>query len=216
MAESPRYEGECKSKKQQIKKNRPTGMSSVRIWKPTNAQLLAAYGKRVPDVIAPRLKVLFVGINPGLYSGAVSHHFARPGNRFWPVLHKAGFTDRQLSPFEERELLKHGYGITNIVNQSTAAASELSRAVLEKGGRALKAKVRRYRPRVVAVLGLEAFRIAFGQPRACFGPQEERIGPSQLWVLPNPSGLNASYQLPALSRLFRKVRKAAECGKKTV
>lgn len=184
-------------------------MPSVRIWKPTKAQLLAAYGKRLPDVIAPRLKVLFVGINPGLYSGAVGHHFARPGNRFWPVLHKAGFTKRQLSSFEERELLKLGCGITNIVNQSTAAASELSRAELEKGGRRLKAKVRRYRPRVVAVLGLEAFRIAFGQPKARFGPQEERIGPSQLWVLPNPSGLNASYQLPALSRLFRKVRKEA-------
>lgn len=194
---------------------KPTGMPSVRILKPTKAELLAAYGKRIPDVIAPRLKVLFVGINPGLYSGAVSHHFARPGNRFWPALHKAGFTERQLSPFEERKLLKQGYGITNIVNKSTAAASELSRVELEKGGRRLKAKVRCYRPRVVAVLGLEAFRLAFGQPKARFGPQDERIGPSQLWVLPNPSGLNASYQLPALSRLFQKVRKAAECGEKT-
>jgi TDG/mug DNA glycosylase family protein len=193
-----------------MKKNRPTGLSSIKIWKPTKAQLLAAYGKRLPDVIAPRLKVLFVGINPGLYSGAVGHHFARPGNRFWPVLHKAGFTERQFSPFEERELLKRGYGITNIVKHSTAAASELSRIELEKGGRGLKAKVRRYRPRVVAVLGLEAFRIAFGQPKARFGPQEECIGSSRLWVLPNPSGLNASYQLPALSRFFRKVRKAAE------
>ena len=195
-----------------MKKNRP-GLPAIRIWKPTKAQLLAAYGKRLPDVIAPRLKVLFVGINPGLYSGAVGHHFARPGNRFWPVLHKAGFTERQLSPFEERELLKHGYGITNIVKHSTAAASELSRAELEKGGRNLKAKVRRYRPRVVAVLGLEAFRIAFKQPKAVFGPQEEHIGSSRLWVLPNPSGLNASYQIPVLSRLFRKVRKAAEFGK---
>jgi TDG/mug DNA glycosylase family protein len=199
-----------------MKKNRPEVLSSVNIWKPTKAQLLAAYGKRLPDVIALRLKVLFVGINPGLYSGAVGHHFARPGNRFWPALHRAGFTERQLSPFEERELLKRGYGITNIVNQSTAAASELSREELEKGGRRLKTKVRRFRPRVVAVLGLEAFRIAFGQPKARFGPQEERIGPSQLWVLPNPSGLNASYQLPALSRMFRKVREAAECRQKTV
>ena len=195
-----------------MKKNRPTELPSIKIWKPTKAQLLAAYGKRLPDVIAPRLNVLFVGINPGLYSGAVGHHFARPGNRFWPVLHKAGFTERQLSPFEERELLKHGYGITNIVKHSTAAASELSRVELEKGGRNLKAKVRRYRPRVVAVLGLEAFRIAFGQPKAVFGPQEEYIGSSRLWVLPNPSGLNASYQIPTLSRLFRKVRKAAERG----
>jgi TDG/mug DNA glycosylase family protein len=199
-----------------MKKNRPAGLPAIRIWKPTKAQLLAAHGKRLPDVISPRLKVLFVGINPGLYSGAVGHHFARPGNRFWPVLHKAGFTERQLSPFEERELLKHGYGITNIVKHSTAAASELSRGELELGGRNLKAKVRRYRPRVVAVLGLEAFRIAFGQPKAVFGPQEESIGSSRLWVLPNPSGLNASYQIPALSRFFRKVRKAAEYGKKTI
>jgi TDG/mug DNA glycosylase family protein len=196
-----------------LKKNRPAELPLIRIWKPTKAQLLAAYGKRVPDVIAPRLRVLFVGINPGLYSGAVGHHFARPGNRFWPVLHKAAFTERQLSPFEEKELLKQGYGITNIVKHSTAAASELSRAELEMGGRNLKAKVRRYRPRVVVVLGLEAFRISFGQPKAVFGPQEEHIGSSQLWVLPNPSGLNASYQIPALSRLFRKVRKAAEFGK---
>ena len=196
-----------------MKKNRSAGLPSIRIWKPTKAQLLAAYGKRLSDVIAPRLKVLFVGINPGLYSGAVGHHFARPGNRFWPVLHKAGFTERQLSPFEERELLKRGYGITNIVRHSTAAASELSRAELEKGGRTLRVKIRRYRPRVVVVLGIEAFRIAFGKPKAVFGRQEERIGPSRIWVLPNPSGLNASYQIPALSRLFRKVRKAAEFEK---
>jgi TDG/mug DNA glycosylase family protein len=199
-----------------MKKTRPTGLPSVQIWKPTKAQLLAAYGKRVPDVIAPRPKVLFVGINPGLYSGAVGHHFARPGNRFWPVLYKAGFTGRQLSPFEGGELLKYEYGITNIVRRSTAAASELSRMELEKGGRNLKAKIRRYRPCVVAVLGLDAFRIAFGRPKAHFGLQEERIGRSQLWVLPNPSGLNASYQLPALTRLFRKVRKVAECAAKEV
>jgi TDG/mug DNA glycosylase family protein len=199
-----------------MKKNQPAVLSSVNIWKPTKAQIRQAHGKSLPDVIALRLKVLFVGINPGLYSGAVGHHFARPGNRFWPALHRAGFTERQLSPFEERVLLKRGCGITNIVNQSTAAASELSREELEKGGRRLKAKVRRCRPCVVAVLGLEAFRIAFGQPKARFGPQEERIASSRLWVLPNPSGLNASYQLPALSKLFRKFRKAAEGVKKKV
>ena len=198
-----------------MKKNLSTELPSVNSWKPTKAQLRAADGKRLPDLIAPQLKVLFVGINPGLYSGAVGHHFARPGNRFWPVLHKAGFTERQFSPFEERELLKHGYGITNIVSRTTAAASELSREELEKGGRGLKAKIRRYRPRVVAVLGLEAFRTAFGQPKAGFGPQDERIGLSKLWVLPNPSGLNASYQVPALSRLFRKVRKAGNEKKLT-
>ncbi len=179
-------------------------------WKPTKAELLAAYGKSVPDIIAPGLKVLFVGINPGLYSGAVGHHFARPGNRFWPVLHKAGFTAQQLSPFEERDLLQHGYGITNIVNLSTAAADELDAKVLAKGGKRLAAKIKRYGPRIAAILGLQAYRIAFGQPRAGFGFQDVLIGSAQIWVLPNPSGLNASYQLPALTRMFRKVRIAAE------
>jgi TDG/mug DNA glycosylase family protein len=193
-----------------MKKNRAPVLLSVKATKPTKAQLLAAYGKPVPDVIAHHLRVLFVGINPGLYSGAVGHHFARPGNRFWPVLYKAGFTPRQLSPVEERELLKHGYGITNIVNRSTATAAELDRQELLAGGVRLKAKITRTRPRVVAILGIEAFRMAFGNPKAGFGPQEARIGPSQLWVLPNPSGLNASYQLPALTRMFRKVRLAAE------
>jgi TDG/mug DNA glycosylase family protein len=164
----------------------------------------------VPDVIAPRLKVLFVGINPGLYSGAVGHHFARPGNRFWPVLHKAKFTVQQLSPAEEQELLKHGYGISNIVNRSTAAAAELDPRELKAGGRRLAAKIKRYHPRVVAILGLAAFRVAFGQPKARFGPQEGRINASQIWLLPNPSGLNASYQIPELSRMFRKARIAAE------
>jgi TDG/mug DNA glycosylase family protein len=192
-----------------MKKNLTTGRPPFTEWKPSKARLLTAKGKRVPDLIAPGLKVLFVGINPGLYSGAVGHHFARPGNRFWPVLHRAGFTVRQFSPFEERELLKQGYGITNIVAKATAAASELGREELEKGGSVLRAKIRRYRPRVVAVLGLEAFRVAFGRPKARFGPQEEHIGLSRLWVLPNPSGLNASYQIPALSRLFRKARIAA-------
>jgi TDG/mug DNA glycosylase family protein len=156
------------------------------------------------------LRVLFVGINPGLYSAAVGHHFARPGNRFWPVLHAAGFTAQRLSPSEERDLLKHGYGITNIVNRSTATAAELDCEELKAGGLRLAAKIRRYRPRVTAILGLAAYRVAFGQTKAGFGLQEKRIGPSQLWILPNPSGLNASYQLPALSRMFRQVRITAE------
>jgi TDG/mug DNA glycosylase family protein len=178
--------------------------------KPTKEELLAAYGKRVPDVIGPRLKTLFVGINPGLYSGAVGHHFARPGNRFWPTLHKAGFTTRLLAPFEERELLKYGYGITNIVNYATAGADELKPEDLRLGGRRLIAKIRRYRPRVVAVLGLKAFQIAFKQNYAGFGLQEMRFGSSGIWVLPNPSGLNARYQLPALVRMFRKVRRSSD------
>jgi TDG/mug DNA glycosylase family protein len=182
----------------------------MHMTKPTKAQLLKAYGKRVPDIIAPRLKVLFVGINPGLYSGAVGHHFARPGNRFWPVLQKAGFTKKQLSPGEERELLKHGYGITNIVSRTTAAATELDEQELKTGGKRLHAKIRRYQPGIVAILGIQSFRIAFGKPKARFGPQEERIGSSRVWVLPNPSGLNASYQVPTLTRMFQQVRMAAE------
>ncbi len=174
--------------------------------------MLAAYGKRVPDVVAPRLKVLFVGINPGLYSAAVKHHFARPGNRFWPVLHTSGFTDRLLSPFEERELLKYGCGITNLVNRATAAASELSAKELTAGGRSLAAKIKRLRPRVVAVLGVGAYRAAFGAKRVHIGHQPGGIGDAVLWVLPNPSGLNAGYQLADLARLFRRLRTAAESG----
>jgi TDG/mug DNA glycosylase family protein len=178
--------------------------------KPSKQDLQAAYGKRVPDVIAPQLKVLFVGINPGLYSGATGHHFARPGNRFWPALHKAGFTERLLSPDDERELLKLGYGITNIVDIATAAADELDQETLLSGGKRLATKIKRYCPAIVAILGLKAYRIAFGQPKAKFGLQEERINETRVWILPNPSGLNASYQLPALAKLFRSVRRAAE------
>ncbi len=177
--------------------------------RPTRWELLAAKNRTVPDVVAPRLKVLFVGINPGLYSAAVKHHFARPGNRFWPALHRAGFTPRQLSPYEERELLKHRLGITNIVNRATAAADELSQKELKAGGRRLVAKARRLRPRVVAVLGVGAYRAAFGRKRVTVGPQPDTIGDAVVWVLPNPSGLNANYQLPELVRLFRRVRRAA-------
>jgi double-stranded uracil-DNA glycosylase len=174
--------------------------------KPTRAELLAATRKTVPDVIAPGLNLLFVGINPGLYSGAVGHHFARPGNRFWPTLAAAGFTDRVLSPFEERRLLDRGCGITNLVRRVTAAAAELSRDELVAGKRALAAKVRRCRPRVVAVLGVEAYRRAFQRPQAALGLQAEPLAGAQLWVLPNPSGLNAHYQLPALARWFAALR----------
>jgi TDG/mug DNA glycosylase family protein len=184
--------------------------ADVPSWKPTRDQLEAAVGKRIPDVIGPGLSVLFVGINPGLYSGAVRHHFARPGNRFWPVLLRAGFTDRVLSPFEDRELLRHGCGITNIVNKSTAAASDLSNDELMAGAKRLAAKIRRYRPAMVAVLGLGAYRVAFNRPKATFGPQDEKIAGVPVWVLPNPSGLNANYQLPDLSRLFNRLRSAAQ------
>ena len=166
----------------------------------------------MPDVIAPGLRVLFCGINPGLYSAAVGHHFARPGNRFWPALHAAGFTDRLLAPAEERELLTRGCGITNIVPRASARADELSGTELAAGGRALAAKVRRYRPRVLAVLGVGAYRAAFGRPGATLGPQGETIGQTSIWVLPNPSGLNAHYRAADLARLFRELRLAVEKG----
>ena len=182
----------------------------VKPWKPTKQQLLAAEGKTVRDVIAPRLRVLFCGINPGLYTAAVGHHFARPGNRFWPVLYAAGFTDRLVSPFDERELLKNGYGITNVVMRTTATADQLSREELCKGGQLLAAKVRRYHPRVLAILGLGAYRTAFEKPKAVIGRQEEMIGETLIWVLPNPSGLNAHYQAKQLANLFSELRTAVE------
>ena len=184
--------------------------SSETPFKPSKAQLVEAKGKTVPDVIAKNLCVLFCGINPGLYTAAVGHHFARPGNRFWPALHKSGFTKRLLSPFDERELLKNSLGITNVVSHATASASELTKEDFVRGGRILRRKVSRYRPRIVAILGIEAYRKAFGQLEVEVGEQEETIGDARLWVLPNPSGLNANYQLKDFARLFRKLRKAAE------
>ena len=178
-------------------------------WRPTRAQLLAARDKTVPDVIAPNLTVLFCGINPGLYTAAIGHHFGRPGNRFWPALYAAGFTPRLLSPFEERQLLPLGYGITNVIARATAAADELDAAEYTAGARALTAKVNKYRPRVLAVLGVGAYRAAFARPRAAVGLQRETIGDTALWVLPNPSGLNANYQAAQLASLFRELREYA-------
>jgi TDG/mug DNA glycosylase family protein len=177
--------------------------------RPTKAELLAARNKTVPDVIVLRLKVLFVGINPGLYSGVVRHHFARPGNRFWPALHQSGFTPRLLSPYEERELLKYGCGITNFVNRATANAAELTDKQLRAGARRLIAKVRHYRPRIVAVLGVGAYQVAFQHTQVRIGEQPEGTGSAKVWVLPNPSGLNANYQIPDLVRLFRRLFSAA-------
>jgi TDG/mug DNA glycosylase family protein len=178
-------------------------------WKPTRAQIAAATANTVPDIIAPNLRVLFCGINPGLYSAAVCHHFARPGNRFWPTLHAAGFTDRVLSPFEERELLIGGYGITNIVDRASAAADDISVEEFVRGARRLTNKVARYRPRFIAFLGVTAYRAAFGRKHARVGRQEERVAESAIWLLPNPSGLNAHYQLADLVRVFAELRKAS-------
>lgn len=175
-------------------------------WKPTKAQLLAAVDKTVADVIAPDLRVLFSGINPGLYTAAVGHHFARPGNRFWPALHAGGFTDRILSPFDERELLTGGYGITNVVARATATADLLMKDEIVEGGERLRGKVRRYRPRVLAVLGVGTYRTAFNQPKATVGHQATMVGRTIVWVLPNPSGLNAHYQADELARLFRELK----------
>ncbi|HZU36431.1 MAG TPA: G/U mismatch-specific DNA glycosylase [Gemmataceae bacterium] len=177
--------------------------------RPSARELAAARDGKVADLIAPDLKVLFCGINPGLYSAAVGHHFARPGNRFWPTLHAAGFTPRLLTPAEERDLLPLGYGITNIVDRASAAADELSAEELVAGAGRLEKKVRRYRPRFVAFVGVTAYRIAFGRKHAVLGQQVEKIGLSALWVLPNPSGLNAHYSLNDFARLFAELRRAA-------
>lgn len=182
----------------------------MKVHTPTKEALLAAAGNSVPDVIAPGLRVLFCGINPGLYSAAVGHHFARPGNRFWPTLYAAGFTERLLSPWEEHELLQSGYGITNVVERATAAADELSSQELVLGGQRMVAKVQCYRPQVVAVLGIGAYRTAFGHPKAGLGQQPEPLGSAVVWVLPNPSGLNAHYQAKDLARLFRELRLAVD------
>jgi TDG/mug DNA glycosylase family protein len=174
--------------------------SSVR---PDRAALEAARARRLKDVIAPDLKLLFCGINPGLYSAATGHHFARPGNRFWPALFASGFTSRLLHPSEKDEMLKAGYGLTNLVARATASADELSADELLAGRKRLAIKVRRYRPRTIAFLGLGAFRHAFGRPQATLGAQAERFEGAQVWVLPSPSGLNANHQMPELVKLFR-------------
>jgi TDG/mug DNA glycosylase family protein len=175
-------------------------------WKPTKKQLSEAINKTVRDIIAPDLHILFCGINPGLYTAAVGHHFARPGNRFWPTLYAAGFTERLLTAFDERELLKSGYGITNLVRRTTASADLLTRGEIQEGGKQLIVKVLRYRPRVVAILGVGAYRVAFSQPKSVIGRQEQMVGPATVWVLPNPSGLNANYQAADLARLFRELK----------
>jgi TDG/mug DNA glycosylase family protein len=180
--------------------------------RPSKADLAAAAGKTVSDLIRPGLRVLFCGINPGLYSGATGHHFARPGNRFWPALHLSGFTGRLVGPWEERILLEWGLGITNLVARATATAAELTREELRAGRRALERKTRRHKPRWVAVVGIGAYREAFERPQARSGAQPECIDGSGLWVLPNPSGLNANHQLADLIREFRALRRALESG----
>lgn len=181
--------------------------------RPSRADLAAAHGRSIPDVIAPDLAVLFCGINPGLWSAATGHHFARPGNRFWPALHRGGFTPRQLRPDEQDRLLAYRLGITNVVDRGTARADELTVTELVAGARTLATKARRYRPRWLAVLGLGAYRTGFGARKAQVGPQAERLGETRIWVLPNPSGLNARFQLDELAQEFGRLRLAVERGR---
>lgn len=178
--------------------------------KPTKQELLEAAGKTLPDVIAKNLRVLFCGINPGLYTAAVGHHFARPGNRFWPALYHAGFTDRLFSPYEEAELLDLGYGITNLVARATATAAELRKEEYVEGGRLLEKRVMRYTPAYVAFVGVGAYRDAFNRPKASIGLQPETLAGARIWALPNPSGLNAHYQAKDLARVFAELREAVD------
>jgi TDG/mug DNA glycosylase family protein len=178
--------------------------------KPTKADLAAAVGQTVPDIIAPNLHILFCGINPSVYSAVVGHHFARPGNRFWPTLHRAGFTPRLFKPEEGTELLALGYGITNIFERATVAAADLTIDELAEGGQQLRARVQHYQPRVLAILGISAYRLAFNQPRAVLGQQPDSIGTTQLYILPNPSGLNAHYTPTDLARVYGEFRQSIE------
>jgi TDG/mug DNA glycosylase family protein len=175
-------------------------------WKPTKAQILAARNKPISDLIAKNLIVLFAGINPGLYTAAIGRHFGRPGNRFWPALHDGGFTPRLFSPFEESLLLDLHFGITNIVERATARADELTDDELRAGGRRLQTKVKRWRPTVVAFVGIHPYRVVSGIKDACVGLQTPFFGGSHAWVLPNPSGINAHYQPAALAKLFTDLR----------
>jgi len=182
----------------------------MKAHKPTREELHDAVNRTVEDLIDHDLKVLFCGINPGLYSGATGLHFARPGNRFWKALHGAGFTEHQLDPSDEHELLERGYGITCFVGRTTARADELRPEEFIEGGRILTGKIEKFRPRMLAVLGIGAYRTAFNRPEAQVGLQTETIGETPIWLLPNPSGLNAHYQLADLIDLFRAVRLAVE------
>jgi TDG/mug DNA glycosylase family protein len=180
------------------------------VTKPTRADLEAAASNTIPDVIAPHLQVLFSGINPGLYSAFTGFHFARPGNRFWPTLYASGFTDRLLKPSEQTELLARRIGITNLAARASATADELTPQELIEGGKILAAKIETYRPKVLAILGISAYRTAFAKPRALLGRQPEPIGSAILWVMPNPSGLNAHYSAQALAQVFREFRLTIE------
>jgi len=178
----------------------------MKTFKPSKEDLREARNRTTEDLIDYDLRILFCGINPGLYSAATGFHFARPGNRFWKALYLAGFTDRILHPSEEHELLERGYGITSFCKRATARADELSAEEFVEGGRLLVKKLEKYKPQILAVLGIMAFRAAFQKPKAKLGRQDEQIANTPVWVLPNPSGLNAHYQADDLAALFREIR----------
>jgi TDG/mug DNA glycosylase family protein len=174
--------------------------------KPDAAALRAAATRKLPDILAPNLSLLLVGINPGMYSAAIGHHFGRPGNRFWKVLAASGLTPKLLTPYDDHTLPQYGLGLTNVVGRTTARAEELALTELRQGARKLERKVAKCAPRVVAVLGVTAYRTAFARPKAQLGLQAEQLADAKLWILPNPSGLNAHHQLPDLTRLFAELR----------
>lgn len=173
---------------------------------PSKEELAAARGRTIHEVLATGLDVVFVGINPGLWSGATGHHFAHPRNRFWKALYRSGFTDRELSPAEDVVLPQYALGVTNLVGRTTAKADELTREELREGGAALIERLERVRPRAVAVLGMGAFRNAFCRPKAILGRQMDRIADAELWMLPNPSPLNAQFSLDELAARLAEVR----------
>ena len=173
--------------------------------RPSKEEIKQAYGKYIPDVIGPGLKVLFCGINPGLYSAAIGHHFGRPGNRFWKVIYQADFTPRLFTPYEDGLLVELGYGITNLVERATANAKELTAEELRHGVLILEAKVQKYHIQMVAVQGIGAYQLAFQRRKAIMGLQPENLAEARLWVLPNPSGLNTNYQLADLTREYRRL-----------
>lgn len=180
------------------------------IYKPTKEDLLAAKNKTLPDIIDYNLKVLFCGINPGLYTAAVGHHFGRPGNRFWKTLFEAGFTDRLLHPSEQELFLKKGYGITNLVERATNLASEIGNHEFTEGGKRLIHKIEEYKPKWLAFVGIGAYKIAFNQPHAITGKQDIVIANANVWLLPSTSGLNANYRPMELVQLFKNLRLTLE------
>lgn len=182
----------------------------MKIYRPTKQDLLAAANKTVPDIIGTNLKILFCGINPGLYTAAIGHHFGKPGNRFWQALYLTGFTPRLYSPFEDQKLLNLGFGITNLVSRSTATAAEISNQEFKTGGEILVDKIKKYQPLYTAFVGIGAYKLAFSKDKVKVGHQAGKIENTNVWVLPNTSGLNVNHRLTDFVELFNQLKKAAD------